>query len=166
MGKTETLQPMVQEHGFPPSSRPVSSRRLSTARSKSRGSSVASRLSSRGELLANGCKVPTINLPDRPRTGVSSALSGYTDESARMDELSKVKAELEQALQQVKAEMREGGASKSQLGSSTVRSRSVMSDISGISGFTSSTVNWDMDAEIAKVNKGDRTSQHPGVEPR
>jgi len=39
----------------------------------------------------------------------------------RLDELAKVKKELEEALRQVKYEMKQKGATKSQLGGSTAR---------------------------------------------
>lgn len=134
-------------------SRPNSSKRHSTARSQSRASVASSRLSSRGEMrLGNGMKVPALNIINRPRTSASSVISGYTDDSARMDELSKVKAELEQALAQVKIEMKEGGASKSQFGASTTRSHSVMSDVSALT----SSENWELDAEVVRANKTDR----------
>lgn len=114
--------------------------------------------------VGTGMRVPALNMAkNRPQTGVSSAMSGYTEDTVRMDELSKVKQELEQALAQVKMEMKEGGASRSQVGSSrasgsrlggsTCRSQSVMSDVTGISAVTSSTVPWDLDDEIANVNK-------------
>lgn len=126
-----------------PSSRAPSSRRVSTARSKSAMSTA--RVSTMGELLQPasmqnaGPKLPVPslgNLADRlptNRTGVSSVMSGFSDESARMDELAKVKKELEDALKQVKQEMKDGGATKSQFGASTARSESVMSSVSGMS---------------------------------
>ena len=115
--------------------------------------------------MADGRAIPGLRLPTH-RSQVSSALSGYSEGTERMDELAKVilaicerhlceqhlllfvnikitfishlpcdmswtkvKKELEEALRQVKMEMREGGASKSQTGLSTSRSRSVLSEV-------------------------------------
>lgn len=55
-------------------------------------------------------------------------MSGMSTESGRLDELAEVKRELEEALRQVKEEMRAGGATRSEIGSScSSRSRSVAS---------------------------------------
>merc|ERR1719181_1378517 len=85
------------------------------------------------------------------RSEVSSALSGYSDESARLGELSKVRNELEEALRQVKAEMRQGGATRSQLGTSTARSQSVFSMASN-SSLPDSVADWDL-AEVKSAAK-------------
>lgn len=90
--------------------------------------------------MTNNGKVPSLgNLQQRlptSRSEVASVMSGFSDDSARMDELSKVKQELEEALRQVKIEMKDGGATKSQFGASTVRSQSVMSDASRYSSVS------------------------------
>lgn len=95
--------------------------------------------------------VPSLSIPTQ-RSRASTAMSSqYTADSARMDELSKVKQELEEALRQVKDEMREGGATKSQWGRSTTRTESVMSDLSSVcsSSMGDKTENWDLTGNIA-----------------
>merc|ERR1711988_608741 len=95
------------------------------------------------------------NIP-RPGTGMSnasSAITGYTDESERMDELAKVKAELEDALRQVKREMKDGGATRSQFGASTVRSSSVLSSVTGMTAL-SDEENWDLSQQLPAQGKG------------
>merc|ERR1711934_882233 len=128
-------------------------------------------LSSRGEVkMSDGSRVPSLNIaPPSQRSAVSSVMSGGTVSSARMDELSKVKQELEEALNQVKQEMRGAGATKSQYGSSTSRSQSVMSDISGLSRVSSrmscSTMgtDWEIAQELANVQKVDpKLATHRG----
>merc|ERR1719502_594766 len=71
-----------------------------------------------------------------------------------MDELVKVRRELEDALRQVKQEMREGGATKSQCSVSTSRSQSVMSDMSAITASTAAS--WDRDLIGNIANKKNR----------
>lgn len=121
--------------------------------------------------MMNGSKVPALNIVNRPRTSASSVISGYTEDTARMDELSKVKAELEQALAQVKIEMRDGGATKSVFGSSTARSQSVMSDVSAVSGVsrvsrvsasTAASQNWDLDRDLLKGKQGRKLATQRG----
>lgn len=125
--------------------------------------------------MSDGRPVPGLNLMDSlptRRSGVSSALSGYSEDTARMGELAKVsfscvpscgviempqvKNELEEALKQVRMEMREGGATKSQMGS-TARSQSVFSERSA---SVCSTVvdDWDLPAQQDK-----KLSTHRGL---
>merc|ERR1711934_104074 len=97
--------------------------------------------------------VPSLRLPSA-RSEVSSVMSACTAESERMDELVKVRRELEDALRQVKQEMREGGATKSQCSVSTSRSQSVMSDMSAITASTAAS--WDRDLIGIIANKKNR----------
>merc|ERR1719313_2454547 len=76
-------------------------------------------------------KVPGLNLNPRGMTPMStqrSRMSAMSTDSTRLEELAEVKRELEEALRQVKEEMRAGGATRSEVGSScSSRSRSVAS---------------------------------------
>merc|ERR1711908_177351 len=72
---------------------------------------------------------PSSRPPSTARSDASSRLSSRSCETVRLDELAKVKKELEEALRQVKYEMKQKGATKSQLGGSTARSISALSDV-------------------------------------
>merc|ERR1711924_76932 len=88
--------------------------------------------------------VPTLSIPTY-RSSISRATSNCSNDTERMDELSKVKQELEEALRQVKMEMREGGASVSQCGRSTTRS-----SVSRASSICSSNAEgWELTGNIA-----------------
>merc|ERR1711907_289160 len=87
----------------------------------------------------------TMAPPGTARTNrtCSSRASSVAMDTSRMNELAQVKRELEEALRQVKAEMRQGGATKSQMGGSTSRSQSVMSDVSGTTCSSAMPTDWE-----------------------
>eukprot|EP00658_Telonema_sp_P-2_P056739 TRINITY_DN4518_c0_g1_i3.p1 TRINITY_DN4518_c0_g1~~TRINITY_DN4518_c0_g1_i3.p1 ORF type:complete len:234 (-),score=48.87 TRINITY_DN4518_c0_g1_i3:218-919(-) len=78
--------------------------------------------------------VPQLTLKSH-RSALSTARTIDSQDSERLDELAAVKNELEEALRQVKAEMKAGGATRSQIGSSVCSSRSRCSSVSGFSSM-------------------------------
>ena len=81
------------------------------------------------------------------RSGMSGASGDFPLDTERMNDLKKVKQELEEALRQVKNEMRHGGATKSEIGGSTARTqiKTARTNVSG-STATSSVMgtNWEV----------------------
>merc|ERR1712166_56374 len=81
-------------------------------------------------------QVPSLHLNQRGATPASTQRSWNSNESGRLDELANVKRELEEALRQVKDEMRDNGATHSQVGTSVCSSAMSSRCSSSMSGFS------------------------------
>merc|ERR1711908_18393 len=97
---------------------------------------------------------PSSRPPSTARSDASSRLSSRSCETVRLDELAKVKKELEEALRQVKYEMKQKGATKSQLGGSTARSISALSDVSGSTCSSAMPTDWEAWGNGKKKGQG------------